>query len=49
MNTEQGKKKNTSEYQNYTDPGSNFGLGHFEVEQTLVEVFSTENTSIKVD
>jgi len=42
------EKKNTSESQKYTDPGSNSNLDIFEVEQTLIEVFSTENTSIKV-
>jgi len=29
-------------------PRLELGFGHFEVEQTLIEVFSIENTSIKV-
>ena len=35
-------------YEIKTEPKLGLGFDHFEVEWTLIEVFSTENTSVKV-
>jgi len=42
------KRKNTSNLQNSYGHRLKLGFRPFEVEQTLFEVFSIENTSIKV-